>query len=102
MTVTIQKELADRITARPARRTTARSASGFRANCDRRAGARAAAASLLAQAESDSAIIHIRFDPQRRAQIADLRSFHDCVRSLFFTAGKGCAGTIHIALRAVE
>ncbi len=83
MTVTIQKELAERITASPGVKDYGSLSVWIQSQC------RAELVRLLPPSvfwprpKVTSAIIHIELDPQRREAIGDLHYFHQFVRSLF-------------------
>ena len=84
MTVTIQKELADRIVARP--RTSAYGALGvwIQALCDTRIVRIMPPSVFWPRPKVDSAIIRIVSNQEKRKRIADLRFFHQFVRAVFF------------------
>ena len=84
MTVTIQKELADRIVARP--RTSAYGALGvwIQALCDTRIVRIMPPSVFWPRPKVDSAIIRIVSNQGKRKRIADLRFFHQFVRAVFF------------------
>lgn len=84
MTVTIQKELAERITARPSTKDYSALSVWMQSQCD---------ASILRimpptvfwpQPKVESAIMQIVPQPSRRNRIPDLAFFHTFVRSMFF------------------
>jgi 16S rRNA (adenine1518-N6/adenine1519-N6)-dimethyltransferase len=84
MTVTIQKELADRIVARPATKDYGHLSIWIQCQC------RAEIVRLMPprvfwpRPKVESAIIHIELEPTRRAMIPDLKFFHRFVRAMFF------------------
>lgn len=84
MTVTIQKELADRMTARP--KTSHYGALGvwIQALCDTRMIRVMPPSVFWPRPKVDSAIVQITANPKKRARIADLRFFHQFVRAIFF------------------
>ena len=84
MTVTIQKELGDRITARP--RTGHYGALGvwIQALCDTRIVRVMPPSVFWPRPKVDSAIVQITANPKKRARVADLRFFHQFVRAIFF------------------
>ncbi|MBQ3387987.1 MAG: ribosomal RNA small subunit methyltransferase A [Thermoguttaceae bacterium] len=84
MTVTIQKELADRIAARP--KTSHYGALGvwIQALCDTRIVRVMPPSVFWPRPKVDSAIVQITANPKKRARIADLRFFHQFVRAIFF------------------
>ena len=84
MTVTIQKELADRIVARP--KTSHYGALGvwIQALCDTKIIRIMPPSVFWPRPKVDSAIVQIVANPKKRARIADLRFFHQFVRAIFF------------------
>ena len=84
MTVTIQKELADRIVARPGTKDYGALSVWVQSQCDAEIVRLLPPAAFWPRPLVTSAIVHIRFAPEKRARIADLRYFHDFVRSMFF------------------
>ena len=84
MTVTIQKELADRITARP--RTKDYNALSFwmQAQCQTRIVRVMPPTVFWPRPKVESAIIQIVPDTERRRNISDLAFFHRFVRAMFF------------------
>lgn len=83
MTVTVQKEVADRIVAAPGSKDYG--ALGVWVQCQCRAElVRTLAPSVFwPRPKVTSAIVHIEVDPDMRSRIADLDFFHDFVRALF-------------------
>ena len=83
MTVTIQKELADRFVAKP------RSKDYGALSVWIQAQARPSIVRVMPpqvfwpRPKVDSAIVHVRLAPQRRADVGDLHAFHEFTRSLF-------------------
>ena len=83
MTVTIQKELAERITASPGTKDYGALSVWIQSQC------RAELVRLLPptvfwpRPKVTSAIIHIELDPRRREAIGDLDKFHQFIRALF-------------------
>jgi 16S rRNA (adenine1518-N6/adenine1519-N6)-dimethyltransferase len=84
MTVTIQKELADRITASPGTKDYGALSVWVQSQCDAEVVRTLPPAAFWPRPLVTSAIVHIRYRPEKRARIADLRSFHSFVRSMFF------------------
>lgn len=84
MTVTIQKELGDRIVARP--KTSDYGALGvwIQALCDTKILRIMPPSVFWPRPKVDSAIVRILANPSKRARIADLRFFHQFVRAIFF------------------
>jgi 16S rRNA (adenine1518-N6/adenine1519-N6)-dimethyltransferase len=84
MTVTIQKELADRITARPATKDYGALSVWVQSQCRAEVLRTLPPQAFWPRPLVTSAIVHIEYDPRMRARIDDLRFFHEFVRSLFF------------------
>jgi 16S rRNA (adenine1518-N6/adenine1519-N6)-dimethyltransferase len=83
MTVTIQKEVADRIVASPGSKDFGALSVWLQSQC-RVELTRALPPSVFwPRPKVNSAIIHIELDDRRRARIADLAFFHDFLRALF-------------------
>jgi 16S rRNA (adenine1518-N6/adenine1519-N6)-dimethyltransferase len=83
MTVTIQKEVADRIAATPASKDYGALAVWFQCQCRVHLVRTLSPSVFWPRPKVTSAILHIEIDPERRAQIPDLPFFHDFIRSLF-------------------
>jgi 16S rRNA (adenine1518-N6/adenine1519-N6)-dimethyltransferase len=84
MTVTIQKELADRIAARPRTKDYSALSVWIQSQCEVQTVRILPPSVFWPQPKVESAIIHIVPDMARRNQIADVASFHQFVRSMFF------------------
>jgi 16S rRNA (adenine1518-N6/adenine1519-N6)-dimethyltransferase len=84
MTVTIQKELADRLAARPSTKDYSALSIWVQSQCSVRIVRVMPPTVFWPRPKVDSAIVHIVPDPTRRAQIPDLEFFHQFVRSMFF------------------
>ncbi len=84
MTVTIQKELADRMTAVPRTKDYGALSIWVQSLCDVEILRVLPPTVFWPQPKVDSAIIHIAPDPQKRGAIDDLPFYHRFVRSLFF------------------
>ncbi len=99
MTVTIQKELADRITAVPGSKDY--SALSFWVQCQCRAEVvRSMPPSVFwPRPKVNSAILQLTLEPARRAAIPDLAFFHDFVRSLFLHRRKFLRGVLVAAFK---
>lgn len=84
MTVTIQKELAERIAARP--RTKDYSALSFwiQSQCDVEIKRIMAPTVFWPRPKVESAIIQITFNPELRSRICDLSYWHAFLRAMFF------------------
>jgi 16S rRNA (adenine1518-N6/adenine1519-N6)-dimethyltransferase len=84
MTATIQRELAERIVARPRTKDYSALSIWMQALCDVEIVRVMPPDVFWPRPKVESAIIHIAPRPEKRAQIADLQYFHEFVRSLFF------------------
>jgi len=98
MTVTIQKELADRIAARPGTKDYSALSIWMQALCTMEVVRELAPQVFWPRPKVHSAIIHIIPNPQRRARVGDLAFFHEFVRSLFFHRRKFLRGVLISAL----
>jgi 16S rRNA (adenine1518-N6/adenine1519-N6)-dimethyltransferase len=84
MTVTIQKELADRIAARPGTKDYSALSIWIQSQARVELVRVLAPSVFWPRPKVNSAIIHIEVDREKRGRITDLRFFHDFVRALFF------------------
>ncbi len=84
MTVTIQKELADRITAKPRTKDYSALSIWIQSQCIASTLRILPPTVFWPRPKVDSAIIQIIPDPLKRAEIPDLPEYHKFVRSLFF------------------
>jgi 16S rRNA (adenine1518-N6/adenine1519-N6)-dimethyltransferase len=84
MTVTIQKELADRITASPCTRDYGALSIWIQSQCETRLVRELPSTVFWPQPKVESAILQILPDAGKRARIPDLAFFHSFVRSMFF------------------
>lgn len=84
MTVTIQKELADRITARPSTKDYSALSVWVQSVCDVEIVRILPPSVFWPRPKVQSAIIHLDHSPEKRARIADVEFFHTFVRSMFF------------------
>ncbi len=83
MTVTIQKEVADRILARPSTKDYGALSVWVQCQCTARVVRTLPPEVFWPRPKVASAIVHITLDPQRRAAIADREYFHQFVRAVF-------------------
>lgn len=83
MTVTIQKELADRITARPSTKDFSALSVWMQSQCRARIVRTLPPTVFWPRPKVTSAILHLDVDAERRNQLADPQYFHDFVRQLF-------------------
>lgn len=84
MTVTIQKELADRILAKPNTKDYGALSVWIQSLCDPHLVRVMPPTVFWPRPKVDSAILHIEYRPDKRARIPDLEFFHTFVRSMFF------------------
>jgi 16S rRNA (adenine1518-N6/adenine1519-N6)-dimethyltransferase len=84
MTVTIQKELAERITATPRTKDYSALSVWMQSHCEVQIIRILPPTVFWPQPNVESAIIHVVPDLERRNRIPDLQGFHTFVRSMFF------------------
>jgi 16S rRNA (adenine1518-N6/adenine1519-N6)-dimethyltransferase len=84
MTVTIQKELADRITAEPGCKDYSALSIWVQSQCDARIVRVMPPEVFWPRPKVDSAIVHIRLNQAKRSRITDREFFHRFVRAMFF------------------
>ncbi|MGL6227010.1 MAG: 16S rRNA (adenine(1518)-N(6)/adenine(1519)-N(6))-dimethyltransferase RsmA [Thermoguttaceae bacterium] len=84
MIVTIQKELADRITAKPGTRDWGGLSLWMQSQCQTEIVRVLPPTVFWPKPKVTSAIIRVIYDPKRRKKIPDLRFFHEFSRALFF------------------
>jgi 16S rRNA (adenine1518-N6/adenine1519-N6)-dimethyltransferase len=84
MTVTIQKELADRIVARPGTKDYGALTIWVRSQCHVRIVRVMPPTAFWPRPKVDSAIVHVALDDGLRGRIPDRDYFHQFVRSMFF------------------
>ncbi len=84
MTVTIQKELADRISARPRTKDYSGLSIWMQSQCDVQTLRVLPPSVFWPQPKVESAIIQIVPNAEKRSRIPDLEDFHSFVRSMFF------------------
>ena len=84
MTVTIQKEVGDRIVARPGTSDYGALGVWMQAICDAKILRIMPPSVFWPRPKVDSAIVQVVFNPAKRAKIANLRYFHQFVRAIFF------------------
>jgi 16S rRNA (adenine1518-N6/adenine1519-N6)-dimethyltransferase len=95
MTVTVQKELADRIVARPSTKDYGALSVWIQSQCQVELVRTLPPSVFWPQPKVTSAIIHIALDEALRQRIPDLAFFHDFVRSLFLHRRKFLRGVLH-------
>ena len=84
MTVTIQKELGERMMAVPSTKDYSALSIWMQCQCEIELVRIMPPTIFWPRPKVDSAILHIRVDEERRSQIPDLAFFHQFVRSMFF------------------
>jgi 16S rRNA (adenine1518-N6/adenine1519-N6)-dimethyltransferase len=84
MTVTIQKELADRFVAEPWTKDYSALSLWIQSQCTTQIVRTLPPSVFWPRPKVTSAIIHVRVDPLRRDQIPDLAYWHNFVRAMFF------------------
>jgi 16S rRNA (adenine1518-N6/adenine1519-N6)-dimethyltransferase len=99
MTVTIQKELADRIVARPGTKDYGALSVWLQSQCRVELTRILPASVFWPRPRVTSAVIHVELDPELRGRVVDLTFFHDFVRSLFFHRRKFLRGVLQSALK---
>ncbi len=99
MTVTIQKEVADRIAAAPETKDYGALGIWMQSQCRVELVRMLPPSVFWPRPKVTSAILHIEVDPQLRAQIPDLAFFHEFVRSLFLHRRKFLRSAMASGLR---
>ena len=99
MTVTIQKELAERITAAPSTKDYSALSVWIQSQCHCEIVRIMPPSVFWPAPKVHSAILHIQIDPARRAAIPDLEFFHEFNRSLFFHRRKFLRSVLHSAFK---
>ena len=84
MTVTIQKELGDRIAAKPGKKDYSALSIWIQSLCDAELVRVMPPSVFWPRPKVHSAILHIVHRPERRERIPDIEFFHTFVRSMFF------------------
>jgi 16S rRNA (adenine1518-N6/adenine1519-N6)-dimethyltransferase len=84
MTVTIQKELADRLVAQPNCKDYGALSVWVQSLCDVQIVRIMPPTVFWPRPKVDSAIVHIEYRPEKRDRIADLEFFHAFTRRIFF------------------
>lgn len=84
MTVTIQKEVGDRIVARPGTKDYGALAVWMQTQCDCRILRIMPPSVFWPRPKVDSAIVQVIYNQQKRKKIPNLQYFHEFVRALFF------------------
>ena len=97
MTVTIQKELADRITASPGTKDYGALAVWMQSQCRVELVRTLPPSVFWPRPKVTSAVIHVEVDEVRRRGIGDLKFFHAFERALFLHRRKFLRGVLHSA-----
>ena len=84
MTVTVQKEVGDRLCAKPKTKDYGALSVWVQAQCDCRIVRIMPPSVFWPRPKVDSAIVQIVYNEKKRAKIPNLRFFHEFVRALFF------------------
>ncbi len=99
MTITIQKELADRITARPSTKDYGALSIWMQSQCRTELVRLMPPSAFWPRPKVTSAIVRIVLDPELRARFPELRFFHDFVRAMFFHRRKFLRGVVASAYK---
>ncbi|MCC7083642.1 MAG: ribosomal RNA small subunit methyltransferase A [Pirellulales bacterium] len=99
MVVTIQKEVADRIAAKPGTKDYGALSIWVQSQCEVEVLRQMPPAVFWPRPKVDSAIVRIRLDAQRRASMDDRPFFHQLVRSLFLHRRKFLRGVLVAAYK---
>ena len=99
MTVTIQKELADRMMARPSTKDYGALSIWVQSQCRVERVREMPPTVFWPRPKVTSAIVHLEFDSAMRGRLADPDGFHDFVRSLFLHRRKLLRGVLAAALK---
>src|SRR5256885_500503 len=99
MTVTIQKELAERITAQPSTKDYSALSVWIQSQCQADIVRIMPPSVFWPAPKVSSAILRIVVDPERRARISDLRYFHQIVKALFLHRRKFLRANIVAAMK---
>ncbi len=99
MTVTIQKELAERILAKPSTKDYGHLSVWIQSQCQAECVRIMPPTVFWPRPKVDSAIVHITLDQNRRDKIPDLIFFHRFTRSLFFHRRKFLRSVVASAMK---
>jgi 16S rRNA (adenine1518-N6/adenine1519-N6)-dimethyltransferase len=102
MVVTIQKEVADRLIARPGTKDYGPFSIWVQSQCDVELLRVMPPAVFWPRPKVDSAIVRIRFDRARRETVPDLHYFHSVVRALFLHRRKLLRGVLLSAFKSLS
>jgi 16S rRNA (adenine1518-N6/adenine1519-N6)-dimethyltransferase len=99
MVVTIQKELADRIDAQPSTKSFGALSVWVQSQCECEVVRVLPPTVFWPRPQVHSAILRLDLVPEKRAQIADLKYFHQTVRALFFHRRKFLRSVVISAMK---
>jgi 16S rRNA (adenine1518-N6/adenine1519-N6)-dimethyltransferase len=99
MTVTIQKELAERITASPSTKDYSALSVWIQSQCTAEIVRLMPPTVFWPEPKVSSAILKIVVDPERRSQIADLPFFHQITKALFLHRRKFLRANVVAAMK---
>jgi 16S rRNA (adenine1518-N6/adenine1519-N6)-dimethyltransferase len=99
MVVTIQKELADRMTAAPSTKDYSALSVWIQSQCRVETVRVMAPTVFWPMPKVDSAIIRITVDPERRGRIGDLQYFHQFVKAIFLHRRKFLRANVLAAMK---
>ncbi len=99
MTVTIQKELADRLVAAPSTKDYGALSIWVQSQCRVEVVRVMPPTVFWPRPKVHSAIVHIALDPERRSRLADRAFFHDFVRAIFLHRRKYLRSQLAEAVR---
>ncbi|HEX4416076.1 MAG TPA: 16S rRNA (adenine(1518)-N(6)/adenine(1519)-N(6))-dimethyltransferase RsmA [Lacipirellulaceae bacterium] len=99
MTVTIQKELAERITASPSTKDYSALSVWIQSQCTAEIVRLMPPSVFWPAPKVTSAVLRIVVDPQRRARIADLNFFHQIIKALFLHRRKFLRANVVAAMK---
>ena len=98
MVVTVQLEMAQRVTARPGTKQYSALSSWVQSQCECQIVRKLSPKVFWPRPKVESAILEIKFRPEMRQQITDIHYFHDLVRKLFLHRRKAIGSQLHLAL----
>ncbi|PHR94917.1 MAG: ribosomal RNA small subunit methyltransferase A [Blastopirellula sp.] len=101
MTVTIQKELGERIVARPRTKDYSALSIWMQSQCDCEIVRILPPTVFWPRPKVESAIIHLVLNPKKRARIVDIEFFHKFVRALFFHRRKFLRNVLQSAMKGI-
>jgi 16S rRNA (adenine1518-N6/adenine1519-N6)-dimethyltransferase len=99
MVVTIQKELADRMTARPSTKDYSALSVWIQSQCTVETVRVLAPSVFWPVPKVTSAIIRVVVDPQRRSRVPDLRYFHQFIKAIFLHRRKFLRANVQAAMK---